>query len=378
MKQGDPISPSLFSAVLEQAMQGAKNKWRHRGFGIRAGGEDEWLTNLRFADDILLIGTSRAMIKEMLEDLKAAVGQVGLELHMGKTKVLRNEFGLDENDDKYIEIDTEKVEILSTDDSTMYLGRNLSLHDANEIEFDHRLGAAWRSFMARKCELCNKRYRLRDRLKLFEATVTKSVLYGSECWTMTTTMKRRLATTQRKMLRWMVGSGRRTVEGPAPMDSSSGEASEDSDEPQGGIDGDEEGQEQGSVLEDWVTWIVRTTAMAEKELQHVGAEDWVQQQKRQYWRWAGHVTRMTDARWTVKVLNWIPDGGSRRPGHPKKRWNDDLAEFIERKMPAGRGQKQLRYMMQNAGSICKGSEGEQKTKRWNVIWAKYEKDFMKS
>ena len=87
---------------------------------------------------------------------------------------------------------------------------------------------------------------------------------------------------------------------------------------------------------------------------------------------------MTDARWTVKVLNWIPDGGSRRPGHPKKRWNDDLAEFIERKMPAGRGQKQLRYMMQNAGSICKGSEGEQKTKRWNVIWAKYEKDFMKS
>ena len=67
--------------------------------------------------------------------------------------------------------------------------------------------------MERRCELCNTPYLFKDSLKLFEATVTKSALYGSETWTMTSAMRRRLATTQRQMLRWMVGSWRRVLDG---------------------------------------------------------------------------------------------------------------------------------------------------------------------
>ena len=67
--------------------------------------------------------------------------------------------------------------------------------------------------MSRKQELCNKNIPLRDRLRLFEATVSKRALYGSETWTMSREMQRRLQMTQRKMLRWMVGSGRRRLEG---------------------------------------------------------------------------------------------------------------------------------------------------------------------
>ena len=106
-----------------------------------------------------------------------------------------------------------RIDILSQDDSTMYLGRKLNLANCQATEMDSRIGLAWKAFMARKGELCNKRYPLRDRLRLFEATVSKCALYGIECWTLTEEDRRTLRTTQRKMLRWIVGIRRKMGEG---------------------------------------------------------------------------------------------------------------------------------------------------------------------
>jgi len=85
-KQGDPLSPALFNAVLEGVMRNLRIKWKSQRVGLRVG--SDILNNLRFADDILLIGRSRAQIRHMLEDLALEAGKVGLKLHMGKTKVL--------------------------------------------------------------------------------------------------------------------------------------------------------------------------------------------------------------------------------------------------------------------------------------------------
>ena len=86
-KQGDPISPKLFNAVLEKALRRAKETWARKGWGLRMeGGTDERLTKLRFADDILLIATSRDQLKSMIEDLEKYTAEVGLEIHMGKQR----------------------------------------------------------------------------------------------------------------------------------------------------------------------------------------------------------------------------------------------------------------------------------------------------
>ena len=50
---------------------------------------------------------------------------------------------------------------------------------------------------------------MKDRLMLFNATVTPTVLYGCGCWVMIDARERKLRTTQRRMLRWIVGVGRR-------------------------------------------------------------------------------------------------------------------------------------------------------------------------
>jgi hypothetical protein len=53
------------------------------------------LQNLRFADDILLIGKSLREVQTMLEDVATQTAQVGLQLHAGKTKILSNGIGKD-------------------------------------------------------------------------------------------------------------------------------------------------------------------------------------------------------------------------------------------------------------------------------------------
>eukprot|EP00973_Karenia_brevis_P001797 244883-Karenia_brevis.AAC.1 len=66
-KQGDPMSPILFNAVLEKVMGSLQSTWRRKGWGVRVG--ERLLTNLRFADDILLIAGSKHQLQRMLEGL---------------------------------------------------------------------------------------------------------------------------------------------------------------------------------------------------------------------------------------------------------------------------------------------------------------------
>ncbi|CAH2231959.1 jg4020 [Pararge aegeria aegeria] len=40
------------------------------------------------------------------------------------------------------------------------------------------------------------------------------------------------------------------------------------------------------------------------------------------WQWAGHIARRTDGRWGLKVLEWRPRTGKRSVGRPQTRWTD--------------------------------------------------------
>ena len=62
------------------------------------------------------------------------------------------------------------------------------------------------------------------------------------------------------------------------------------------------------VLEPWVDWIRRATGLAELHLHKAGAEDWIGGHTRRKWRWAGHLARKDDDRWSKKSLDWTPPG----------------------------------------------------------------------
>ena len=97
---------------------------------------------------------------------------------------------------------------VSITDSTEYSGRTLSSSSLHETEIEHRIARASAKFMSLKRELCSKHYPLRQRILLFESTVSPAVLYGSGTWTMSAGMEKGLLATQRRVLWWMVGVAR--------------------------------------------------------------------------------------------------------------------------------------------------------------------------
>ena len=87
------------------------------------------LKNLRFADDLLLIGRGLHQTKGMLEDLTNEAKAFGLEVHMDKTKVMWNGVGL-ATAVTSPDICGKQFEVLDSSSATMYLGRLLCLrHD---------------------------------------------------------------------------------------------------------------------------------------------------------------------------------------------------------------------------------------------------------
>ena len=58
-KQGDPLSSLLFNTVLQYSLREDLDRWQEKRKGIKlSDAADDSLTNLRFADDVLLFSTS--------------------------------------------------------------------------------------------------------------------------------------------------------------------------------------------------------------------------------------------------------------------------------------------------------------------------------
>ena len=112
----------------------------------------------------------------MLEDLTKRTKDVGLEIHLGKTKILNNMLGDGRVSSEGIDIGGEPIKILALNESTMYLGRKLTLSGYHDTEIDHRIACGWAKFNQCKKEFCCKHYPLIDRLRLFESVIPPAVL----------------------------------------------------------------------------------------------------------------------------------------------------------------------------------------------------------
>lgn len=76
VRQGDTISPKLFTAVLEDVMKTLQ--WDQRGINING----VYLSHLRFADDLVLFADSLGTYNKCLKDLFDASLEVGLKMNM--------------------------------------------------------------------------------------------------------------------------------------------------------------------------------------------------------------------------------------------------------------------------------------------------------
>ena len=86
-KQGDPLSSLLFNTVLQNALEDDLTKWQRNNKGIPSSEQKkDCLTNLRFANNVLLFSTSLSKLKDMLSDFKRSTESVDLEIHPNRKK----------------------------------------------------------------------------------------------------------------------------------------------------------------------------------------------------------------------------------------------------------------------------------------------------
>ena len=105
VRQGDNISPRLFATFLQDTIIGKIN-WKDRCIKING----EYLPHLIFADDIVLIAKSTSDLQKRVQDIQETSKQLGLNMHLGKTKVMCNPV-VNKTD---ININGRKIEATST------------------------------------------------------------------------------------------------------------------------------------------------------------------------------------------------------------------------------------------------------------------------
>ena len=86
VRQGGPLSPLLFVNVMRVAMKSLQRKWTATGFGTEIGTEagEPRVNYAAFADDLTLLAQSRAVLTEMIHDVKIELAKCGLRLNVEK------------------------------------------------------------------------------------------------------------------------------------------------------------------------------------------------------------------------------------------------------------------------------------------------------
>ena len=84
VRQGDALSPKLFTAAIQEVFKTSELESR----GIELVIDGKKLTDLRFADDVPLTTSSREDMEVQLNILNEESIKVGLKTHGGKTKIM--------------------------------------------------------------------------------------------------------------------------------------------------------------------------------------------------------------------------------------------------------------------------------------------------
>jgi exonuclease III len=265
VKQGDPLSPMLFNAALEAIFR--QLKWEKLGVCV----EGTYLNNLRFADDIVLVAKSLQQMKVMISNLAEESKRAGLTMNPSKTFLMTNRRKEDVVLDGCL---------LKWSSETIYLGQLLSFTNRTEKEVKRRCAIAWKRFWSLKFILKNNYISAEKKIEVLRSCVFATLIYGSQTWACKETTLKKIRTTQMAMER--------------------------------------------SILNIRRTDRKRNTFI--KSITQL--EDLVKSIKTLKWKWAGHVIRIDNNRWTRKLTIWRPNWGQRKVGRQRVRWDDDIVKAL--------------------------------------------------
>ena len=149
---------------------------------------------------------------------------------------------------------------------------------------NHRLSCGWFKHHSVQHPSLNRKIPTHLRLKLFDSVVSSTVLYSLASTPLTATQKQKLDTTQRKMLRRIVGWVRHSEE-------------------------------------DWHSTGARMKAKMDAAMAHLPVKPWSEARNCQKERILAKIKSGDAPEIVSRAFHWLP-GGRRCPGRPRQRWHE--------------------------------------------------------
>ena len=283
VKQGCVLAPTLFGIFFSMLLDFS---FRHSLQGVhlltRSDGRLFNLARLRaktkvrrvlirellFADDAALISHTEEGLQALVNQFSHACTQFGLTISIKKTNVMGQNVAAPPS----IRINNNVLEV--TDHFT-YLGSTITSNVSLDKEIDKRIAKA-AGVLARlnKRVWENKQLSLNTKLKVYQACILSTLLYGSETWTTYARQENRLQTFHLRCLRRILG----------------------------------------------ITWQDKITNTTVLKIAGSHSMHLLLSQRRL--RWLGHVYRMQDSRIPKDIIYGELETGHRPVGRPALRFKD--------------------------------------------------------
>ena len=268
VKQGDVASAILFCIVLMVILL---KTFEGLDFGISIGGSTH--SDEAYADDVALITESTMEMNIVLERLRHFAAEFGLSVNIKKTKVML--IGTHGTNDPLCVIDTKELEVVT---SFEYLGRVLSSDSDDHKAVTSRIGKGWAAFNKVKSIITSKQVPMKTKARTYETYIVSCVLYASETIKWSNNHLSRIQKFENDIMRWMTNKR----------------------------------------LNDRVS--------IKRLYEITGIQSLVGKVKSRKARWFGHIKR-SDLPVRITVEGMI--SGKRGRGRPRRRWRDDITEWLD-------------------------------------------------
>ena len=122
--------------------------------------------------------------------------------------------------------------------------------------------------------------------------------------------------------------------------------------------------------EDWIEEIKRSTVDALDKMERAKIRCWNRTHKKMKWKLALRIATSPSERWLKKAAEWNPDLSSRYRtkraiGRPRKRWQDDINDFLKQILEEKENEEPIERRIQNNNNWIN------KAKDWRK-WARLE------
>ncbi|EYC12038.1 hypothetical protein Y032_0048g1577 [Ancylostoma ceylanicum] len=216
----------------------------------------------------------------MLADFDDACGKIGLQLNLTKTMFIRN---------GWVPDTPFSLNGTTISECSSYLGPEVNMMNDLAPELGRRKRAAWGAYKSIE-DVVKKTKNIRLRAHLFNTTVLPALTYASETWALRKQDENAVSVIERSIERVMLGMTRLTQ--------------------------------------------VRAGIRCSTLRQQSKIRDAAVYAKSSKIRWAEHVMRLNDHRWTRAVSDWTPWNVERTTGRPPTRWSDFFTRSFEERYGA--------------------------------------------